>query len=870
MRCCLWALVALVAIAMRDVTAEDRVHELGAVHAASPTEFTRGRSGKLCSDALVAVTGICRAFGGQSKACRAGRQEHSTRCSPMVTGDLGEGAGEVLPLPGSKETLDLATEIVRTREAYRAPVLRQEAVLAAADFGRANAKAHEAEVALAALHPEPGFKHDSAVQIIDKQMATAFANAKAEHHAMKHEVDKLKSGLNGTPQPKTAWFSFEIPDASKTPKKLDSVLQTVANEFGSIVPKGHTTGITSAEKAAIAELGETTKDPALRPNMVVALKGGKHQGYCSGAGGETSCLSTRIGNLEKFHVVPAAKGFIGLKGGDKACKSGKGTVEACHEGHMNLMQKFKVFNAGPNKVALMSKESGKFCSDNGQHIECAASDITPDEKFQVKCLSGCGDEMDQAMKQATKVLSKEKVSRTEQAVKDELAKGDGGKSRSSKDDVPEEPEPTPKEATAEKLITTKPAWANSATSETLPDTGCAFDKLSNTIGADVSGNGCAKGQTVPHTKGCEFAKKGYLCTSAICQDRTWTKPKCTRSDVCFFDELVRPPGTTTNGTGCVKGGTVRNHHDCVLTKPGYLCAQGVCKDSKWVEDPLCHPIGCGFKKTNMPRVIVRGHNKNVSVPVNSKDADCQVGRITPSGRKCVFVRDGFDCEPASCSQGVWSNVMPKCIADTNTAASAEDAALQDEMKVMSRESSLTTIPKKVEGPQQQWNDGYEYATLAGVSIMPACSNKESKGMLGVFRSSAQCLMALIHQPQLDYAVYRDDGKCEACILQRNQTVYRADATVTTFQKQKAHSTNGTCYALKPTPCEGQNFRGFNGHATKPLSAVVDGLNTTVVDGLNTSVVPSKGSQLSDGTQPSNGTQSNTTYIELDNDRDLAG
>ena len=119
-------------------------------------------------------------------------------------------------------------------------------------------------------------------------------------------------------------------------------------------------------------------------------------------------------------------------------------------------------------------------------------------------------------------------------------------------------------------------------------------------------------------------------------------------------------------------------------------------------------------------------------------------------------------------------------------------------------------------------------------------------------------------------VYRDDGKCEACILQRNQTVYRADATVTTFQKQKAHSTNGTCYALKPTPCEGQNFRGFNGHATKPLSAVVDGLNTTVVDGLNTSVVPSKGSQLSDGTQPSNGTQSNTTYIELDNDRDLAG
>ena len=166
--------------------------------------------------------------------------------------------------------------------------------------------------------------------------------------------------------------------------------------------------------------------------------------------------------------------------------------------------------------------------------------------------------------------------------------------------------------------------------------------------------------------------------------------------MCFFDELVRPPGTTTNGTGCVKGGTVRNHHDCVLTKPGYLCAQGVCKDSKWVEDPLCHPIGamasrfvrirsrlcdagCGFKKTNMPRVIVRGHNKNVSVPVNSKDADCQVGRITPSGRKCVFVRyvctqsahvhvtlptcsDGFDCEPASCSQGVWSNVMPKCIA----------------------------------------------------------------------------------------------------------------------------------------------------------------------------------------------------------------
>ena len=145
--------------------------------------------------------------------------------------------------------------------------------------------------------------------------------------------------------------------------------------------------------------------------MVVALKGGKHQGYCSGAGGETSCLSTRIGNLEKFHVVPAAKGFIGLKGGDKACKSGKGTVEACHEGvtitvdgdsqvnyfhsgHMNLMQKFKVFNAGPNKVALMSKESGKFCSDNGQHIECAASDITPDEKFQVKCLSGCGDESD--------------------------------------------------------------------------------------------------------------------------------------------------------------------------------------------------------------------------------------------------------------------------------------------------------------------------------------------------------------------------------------------------------------------------------------------------------------------------------------------
>ena len=110
---------------------------------------------------------------------------------------------------------------------------------------------------------------------------------------------------------------------------------------------------------------------------------------------------------EKFHVVEAADGYIGLKAGDKKCigptECNGGflfltimqhkwslTRRMCVLGHMGRMQKFKVTNAeSPDTVTLLSETTGQYCSDHGESVVCTATSVGPDEIFTVTCLSGC-------------------------------------------------------------------------------------------------------------------------------------------------------------------------------------------------------------------------------------------------------------------------------------------------------------------------------------------------------------------------------------------------------------------------------------------------------------------------------------------------
>lgn len=609
---------ALWAFALGVAAAHQPVLEIGAHggHEDAPAD-------RKCGEALRAVTGVCRVFGRGSTACQFSKAEHSQRCGHTATDFPSLGEAGVTPLQAEEQEDRFARRVFVQHSAAQVPLLRQEALQAAAEVGAAEARTRQARKAVQSMHPGVV---QSPIEKVSASMTTALSNHKAERISAHAAVVRLAS-LTKSTRDTSSWFSGRMSDESQTPN-LGHTLDSVASQLRSAAASKHFIAVTSAEKALASELGETT-EPALRPNMIVALKGGSDGQYCSGGGRHSTCSSSTIGNLEKFHVVAASDGYVGLKGGDKLCNSKKAhtSKEECHEGHMSELQKFKVLNVGPNRVALLSAESGKYCSDRPTGVVCSADDISPAEKFAVQCIEGCQDE----------------------------------------------PEPV---AGAQKI---------SPSSEKTSDTGCAFNQLTNNAGADVSGDGCAKGQRVDHGKACSFSKPGFVCSPALCSNGAWTASKCIRNSDCFFDDLQKPSGATSHGDGCVQGGTVAGGKRCDFEKAGHTCTSSSCSGGQWQDVSICKSRGCSFSSITLPVVNIVLDGQNATKSVASLDQECQAKQTVSSGRTCSFSLSGYTCEVTTCSQGQWNNVAPKCNIDNNEAESTLSTALQDEMKAITRE-----------------------------------------------------------------------------------------------------------------------------------------------------------------------------------------
>jgi len=129
----------------------------------------------------------------------------------------------------------------------------------------------------------------------------------------------------------------------------------------------------------------------LIPGSIVALKGGRHGKYCADEGNKIKCNRGGIGPWEKFKVVDAGSGRIGLKGGKngfrKFCADEGNTIK-CNRGGIGPWEKFQVHKAGHGKIALRGGRHRKVCADEGNTVKCNRGGIGPWEKFTVKCLSG--------------------------------------------------------------------------------------------------------------------------------------------------------------------------------------------------------------------------------------------------------------------------------------------------------------------------------------------------------------------------------------------------------------------------------------------------------------------------------------------------
>lgn len=134
--------------------------------------------------------------------------------------------------------------------------------------------------------------------------------------------------------------------------------------------------------ATPASLGEVEVDvhekssELLRPGMTVALRGAGGN-WCGSTVAEgkvnSHCSSAKVGVWEKFLVVDAGDGYIGLKAGDSKCTMSDGSVVECTREHISERQMMKPIDAGKDKVAFRNKATGKLCPSHGV-LKCVVAD----------------------------------------------------------------------------------------------------------------------------------------------------------------------------------------------------------------------------------------------------------------------------------------------------------------------------------------------------------------------------------------------------------------------------------------------------------------------------------------------------------------
>jgi hypothetical protein len=126
----------------------------------------------------------------------------------------------------------------------------------------------------------------------------------------------------------------------------------------------------------------------LLPGSVVSLSPSTSEKYCTDDGDQgVNCNATAVGDQEKFTVVDAGGGKIGLRGG----QSGRFCADElhrsrtiCNRDRMGGWEKFTVFDREDGTVGLRGGRNSKFCAVdlNGKFV-CGRDHLLDKEEFTV-------------------------------------------------------------------------------------------------------------------------------------------------------------------------------------------------------------------------------------------------------------------------------------------------------------------------------------------------------------------------------------------------------------------------------------------------------------------------------------------------------
>merc|ERR1711998_452920 len=127
----------------------------------------------------------------------------------------------------------------------------------------------------------------------------------------------------------------------------------------------------------------------LKPGSVVALRGGRHNKYCTDSKKGIQCNAAQLKKWERFTVVKAADGKVALKGGrGKQLCTDEGNKIQCNSKALGKMESFQVISQD-GRVALQGANKDRYFADEGHRVKCNRGHIRQWERFTVKCIENC-------------------------------------------------------------------------------------------------------------------------------------------------------------------------------------------------------------------------------------------------------------------------------------------------------------------------------------------------------------------------------------------------------------------------------------------------------------------------------------------------
>jgi hypothetical protein len=126
---------------------------------------------------------------------------------------------------------------------------------------------------------------------------------------------------------------------------------------------------------------ETSKH-VLEPLTYVALVGGRTGKHCADETHRIICNRPWLRSWERFEVVDAGNGKVGLKGGrqKRMCADEDSGIK-CNRNWLRSWEKFTVMDLGRGQVALKGGKNGKFCTDTDTGIICNQDDVFAQGQF---------------------------------------------------------------------------------------------------------------------------------------------------------------------------------------------------------------------------------------------------------------------------------------------------------------------------------------------------------------------------------------------------------------------------------------------------------------------------------------------------------